>query len=89
MSLTKTFNALADPTRHKILRLLKVKDLAAGLIASRFEISAPSISHHLGVLREAGLVTSRRKGREVIYALNLSAFEEAADAVLGFFKSKK
>ena len=53
MSLHETFSALADPTRHKILTLLKKKDLSAGEIASHFEMTAPSISHHLSILKNS------------------------------------
>ncbi|WP_030752943.1 metalloregulator ArsR/SmtB family transcription factor [Streptomyces griseus] len=63
------FRALADPTRRQILEDLRGGELAAGEIAARFSISAPSISRHLGVLRGAGLVTERREGNRIIYAL--------------------
>ncbi|WP_042411038.1 metalloregulator ArsR/SmtB family transcription factor [Streptacidiphilus carbonis] len=64
------FRALADPTRRQILEDLRGGELAAGEIAARFAISAPSISRHLGVLRGAGLVTERREGNRIIYALD-------------------
>lgn len=82
MSLSKTFAALSDPTRHGILVLLKERDMSAGELGRNFDMTAPSISHHLGVLKDADLVTSVRRGQEIIYSLNLSAFEEAADAVI-------
>lgn len=86
MALSKTFNALGDPTRHAILELLKKKDMSAGEIGSKFTISGPSISHHLQVLKQTDLVTSRRQGQEIIYSLNVSTFEEVADALIHFFK---
>jgi DNA-binding transcriptional ArsR family regulator len=89
MALTKTFNALADPTRHSILEYLKKKDMTAGEIGSKFTISGPSISHHLQVLKQADLISSRRQGQEIIYSLNVSTFEEVADALINFFKNKK
>ena len=78
--------ALSDPTRRKILELLKKRDMAAGAIAEHFEITLPSLSHHLNVLKQSDLVTFRRQGQELIYSLNLSAFEEVAQALVKFFK---
>jgi DNA-binding transcriptional ArsR family regulator len=63
------FRALADPTRRQILEDLRDGELAAGEIASRFTISAPSISRHLGVLKGAGLVIERRDGNRILYTL--------------------
>lgn len=88
MSLHETFGALADPTRHKILTLLKKKDMSAGEIGSHFDMTAPSISHHLNILKQADLVTSRRDGQEIIYSLSISTFEELTDIMINFFKTK-
>jgi ArsR family transcriptional regulator, repressor of sdpIR and other operons len=85
MSLSKTYAALADPTRHKIIELLKKYDLSAGEIGENFKITAPSLSHHLNVLKNAGLVTSHRDGQEIIYSLNVSVFEEVASQIIKFF----
>ena len=63
------FRALADPTRRQILQDLRGGELAAGEIASRFSISGPSISRHLGVLKGAGLVTERRDANRILYSL--------------------
>ncbi|MFF2080164.1 metalloregulator ArsR/SmtB family transcription factor [Kitasatospora sp. NPDC058162] len=63
------FRALADPTRRQILEDLRDGELAAGEIAARFPISAPSVSRHLGVLKAAALVTERREGNRILYAL--------------------
>ena len=86
MTLNNTLQALSDPTRRRILELLKKKDMAAGEIGRHFEITLPSLSHHLNVLKQANLVTFRRQGQELIYSLNLSVFEEAAKALIKFFK---
>jgi DNA-binding transcriptional ArsR family regulator len=86
MTLNNTLQALSDPTRRKILELLKKKDLAAGEIAKHFNITLPSMSHHLNVLKQANLVTFRRQGQELIYSLNLSVFEEVAKNLMRFFK---
>lgn len=86
MTLNKTFSALSDPARQKILELLKKRDLAAGAIGEYFNFTAPTLSHHLAVLKEAGLISVRRDGQMQIYSLNLSVFEEAAEKVIKFFK---
>lgn len=75
------FKALSDPTRRRILQLLKEKDLTAGEVADQFEISKPSISHHLTMLKQAQLVLDERKGQTISYSLNTTVFQE----VLGFF----
>ena len=66
---TGVFKALADPTRRQILEDLRPGELTAGEIASRFTISGPSISRHLGVLKSAGLVTERREANRIYYSL--------------------
>ncbi|HUC13727.1 MAG TPA: metalloregulator ArsR/SmtB family transcription factor [Acidimicrobiales bacterium] len=66
---TGVFRALADPTRRQILQDLQGVELTTGDIASRFTITAPSVSRHLGVLRSAGLVIERRAGNRVFYSL--------------------
>lgn len=63
------FRSLADPTRRQILQDLKDGELAAGEIAARFPISAPSISRHLSILKAAGLVTERRAGNKIMYSV--------------------
>ncbi len=63
------FAALAHPTRRQILQDLKDGELAAGEIAARFKTSGPTISRHLGVLRQAGLVTERRDANRILYSL--------------------
>ncbi|HSJ08527.1 MAG TPA: autorepressor SdpR family transcription factor [Longimicrobiales bacterium] len=76
MGIDETIRALGDPTRREILRALRDGDLAAGDIAARFPITAASVSHHLNVLREAGLVNSERDGRSIIYSLDATVFQE-------------
>jgi DNA-binding transcriptional ArsR family regulator len=73
----KLFKALNDSTRRQILDLLKEKDLTAGEIAEAFDISKPSISHHLDLLKNAGLVSSERDGQFIVYSLDTTALEEA------------
>jgi DNA-binding transcriptional ArsR family regulator len=89
MSWKKTFAALADDNRQKILEALRECELNAGQIGSKLTISGPSISHHLGVLKQANLVSSRRQGQEIIYSLNVSVLEELSQAMIKFLKIKK
>lgn len=76
------FKALSDPTRRKILQLLKAQELTAGDIAGHFSISKPSISHHLDLLKQAGLVSVRRDGQYLFYAINTSLLEDLMQWVL-------
>lgn len=85
-SLTRTFQALADPTRREILRLLSASDLSAGEIASNFHISLPSVSHHLNVLKTAELVTAERKGQSIVYSLNSTVAQEAIQHLMGLLQ---
>lgn len=78
----RTFRALADPTRREILRLLRDRDLPAGELASRFDMAFASVSHHLQVLRDAGLVQARRDGQFIIYSLNTTVFQDALQHLL-------
>jgi len=76
MGFQKTFKAFADPTRRKILELLKPGKMSAGEIGSYFEMTGATISHHLSILKNAGLVTDQREGKYQYYELNLSVIEE-------------
>jgi ArsR family transcriptional regulator len=76
MTIANGYRALADPTRREILRLLREGDLPAGELASHFEISWPSVSRHLRVLEQAGLVESRRSGGNIIYSLRTSVLQD-------------
>ena len=76
MPIDHTIRALADPTRREILRALRTGDLSAGDIASRFPITGASVSHHLSVLKEAGLVQAERDGRSIVYSLDSTVFHE-------------
>lgn len=83
-----TFKALSDPTRRKILQLLKEKDLTAGDIANHFDISKPSISHHLNILKQAHLVQDERQGQNIMYSINLTVMQEAMGWFLGMIGTK-
>lgn len=80
------FKALNDPTRREILQLLKKSDLTAGEIADHFSISRPSISHHLEILKQAGLVSSRKQGQYRYYSINTSLVEDLLQWVLDLKK---
>lgn len=70
------FKALADSVRRKILEMLGEGDMTAGDIASHFNITKPSVSRHLALLRSAGLIASRRDGQKIVYSLESSAIKE-------------
>ena len=74
--MNKLFRALDDPTRRKIIEMLKEKDLTAGEIAEAFDMTKPSISHHLGLLKQADIVISFKKGQFVYYSLDTTVFDE-------------
>lgn len=80
------FRALADPTRRDILRLLRDRPRTSGEIADRFDSRWPTISRHLAVLREAGLVVTERKGQEVHYELNTSVFQDVIQHLMAFIE---
>ena len=75
------FKALADPTRRRVLELLRQRPLSAGELAKHFDVSKPTMSAHFAVLREAGLVASVKQGKSVLYEIQLSVLE---DALLSF-----
>lgn len=71
------FKALSDPTRRKILELLREQNMTAGELAEHFDLSKPTLSKHFNVLSEAELVWRDRQGTSIIYSLNVSVLEEA------------
>jgi len=79
------FKALADPTRRAILKLLGGSEMTAGEIASHFEISGPSMSHHFNILKEADLISARREGQQIYYALNTTVVEDVMTVMLEIF----
>ena len=82
------FKALNDSTRRQILEMLKEKDMTAGEIVDRFNISGPSISHHLDLLKQAKLVIAEKDGQYVYYSLNTTVVDEIMKWFLQF-KTKK
>ena len=83
------FKALSDPTRRRILELLSDRDMTAGEIAECFDISKPSVSHHLATLKSAGLVLDERKGQNIIYSLNMTVFQDLIKWFYDFSKGGK
>jgi DNA-binding transcriptional ArsR family regulator len=82
MSEPHAFQALADPTRRAILKLLRKGSLGAGAIAERFDLTKPTLSHHFRVLEAAGLVRSERRGTSVVYTLQSNVLEDLAAELL-------
>ena len=76
MAFQRTFHALSDPTRREILNLLKSGSKTPGDLAAHFKMTGASVSHHLSVLKDAGLVTDDRRGKYIYYELNLSVLDE-------------
>lgn len=89
MSINDTFKALADPTRRKILDLLKERDLTAGEIAEHFNMTKPSISNHLSILKQADLVWDERKGQHIVYSLNSTVLQDVLKWMLEFQQQSK
>ena len=86
MFLSRTFAALADPNRQKIIKCLKKSELPVSAIAKNLNITLATLSHHLDILRRADLVSSRREGRQIFYQLNLSVVDELMQTLAKFFK---
>ena len=80
------YQALSDPTRRTIIRLLRQRDRSAGEIAEHFPVTKPTLSKHFTVLKEADLIQGRRIGTTIIYTLNVSVLEDALCHLLDAFK---
>jgi len=79
--MSSVFKALSDPTRRRVLQLLRKGPMSAGDLADQFDVSKPTMSAHFAVLREAGLIGSEKNGKTITYWLNATVLEEA---LLGF-----
>lgn len=82
------FKALSDPTRRQILKMLRRGDMTAGEIAEQFKITKPSMSHHLNVLKQAGLVIGDRRGQHIFYSLNTTVLQDAMTWLMDFTGNK-
>jgi DNA-binding transcriptional ArsR family regulator len=85
-TVNRVYRALADPTRRRILALLRDRDMTAGELAAQFEQSWPTMSGHFGVLRDADLIQADRHGSTITYHLNVSVLEEAMLALMDAFR---
>ncbi len=88
MTILTTIQALADPTRFEILRLVRSRELAAGDIALYFDTSRPAVSQHLRILHRAGLLQERRIGTKRLYAVRPEGFEQLRAFVDGFWDAR-
>ncbi|MBO6730495.1 MAG: winged helix-turn-helix transcriptional regulator [Maricaulis sp.] len=79
--MSTVFKALSDPTRRRVLELLRERPMTAGELAAEFDVSKPTMSAHFTVLKDANLVDATKDGKSVIYRIKLSVLE---DALLGF-----
>jgi ArsR family transcriptional regulator len=79
------FQALSDPTRREILRLLRKREMTAGEIAERFPLAKSTLSGHFNILKHAGLVVTEKNGTSVVYSLNASVVEQTLAAVMELF----
>lgn len=84
--MSEVYRALADPTRRRILQLLREKEMTAGEIADHFDLAKPTLSGHFAVLREARLVQPEKSGTTITYRLNVSVLEEALLALMDGFR---
>jgi DNA-binding transcriptional ArsR family regulator len=89
MALNQVFKALADPTRREILRILGRGERTAGELSSSFDMTRPSMSHHFAVLKEADLITSRRDGQQIYYALNTTVLEDVMARIWDLFGTEQ
>lgn len=83
MGFQETFKALSDPTRRAILDHLKAGAKTAGELGGRFDMTGATVSHHLSVLKEAGLISDERRGKYIYYELNLSILDEITGWIAG------
>jgi DNA-binding transcriptional ArsR family regulator len=87
--MNEAFKALADPTRRSILQMLRSGEMTAGELSQRFDMSKPSVSHHFSVLKQADLITSRKEGQQIYYALNTTVMEDLLGIVWSLFSAKR
>ncbi|MCX6829880.1 MAG: autorepressor SdpR family transcription factor [candidate division Zixibacteria bacterium] len=87
--LNEFFKALGDPTRRQIIQLLRERDLTPTEILEKIAVSQPTLSHHLDILKRAGLVDSEREGQFIRYSINMSIFETALEYMTKFTGKKR
>jgi len=90
--MNNVFQALSDPTRREILRLLRKREMTAGEIAERFPLAKSTLSGHFNILKDAGLLVAEKNGTSIVYRLNVSVVEQTLAAVMDLLdvgKAKK
>jgi DNA-binding transcriptional ArsR family regulator len=85
MRMNEVFKALSDPTRREILRILSRGEQTAGALAEPFAMTKPSLSHHFAVLKDAGLIRSRREGQQIVYSLDTTVVEDVVARLWDLF----
>jgi len=85
--MNEIFRALADPTRRQILRLLGDREMTAGDLAERFEMTKPSMSHHFSVLKDADLIRFRRDGQQIWYSVNTTVLQDVLTWAMDLLQS--
>jgi ArsR family transcriptional regulator, arsenate/arsenite/antimonite-responsive transcriptional repressor len=83
--MNNVFQALSDPTRREILRLLRKREMTAGEIAERFPLAKSTLSGHFNILKNAGLLVAEKNGTSIVYSLNVSVVEQTLAAVMDLF----
>jgi len=82
------WNAMSDSTRRQILTMLQKTDMTAGEIGEQFDVSGATISHHLKILREAGLIISTKEKQTITYSLNTTVFQDFLKGIADMFGGK-
>jgi DNA-binding transcriptional ArsR family regulator len=88
LSVLLKLQALGNETRFEIVKLVREREMAAGTIAERFEITRPAVSQHLSLLREAGLLDERRVGQQRLYVVRPEGFADIIDFIEGFWRPR-
>jgi len=86
--LRDVWDAMSDKTRREILSMLKERDLNAGEIADKFKLTKATVSHHLSVLKDAGLVDTEKRAQTIVYSLNMTVFQSFLLSVNKLFSDK-
>lgn len=86
--LQNTIKALSDPTRRRILELLKKGPMSVGELGKEFDMTGATLSHHLSILKKAGLVQDEKKGTFIYYEINTSVMEDLLSWVVSFMGDK-
>ena len=84
--MNRVYRALSDPTRRRVLALLRERDMTAGELVGHFDLAWPTMSGHFKILREADLIQADRRGTTISYHLNVSLLEEAMRALMDAFR---